>query len=436
MCPILKKLSKNLQPFREVIPLIKEILASPKGNDVRVLEHLLSYAEYQFGSQFLGISYRGREGGEHISNWEVDIGILYNIKNRIVDVFYADVSLSSVIRNNKVFPHVEKMISLLSPWYVHLESDSSNENNCLNISQKRNLLNISYFAERKMASLKMERNQFDEAEGHCQRCLVYSRRLEVEEKRKTTLIYEALRKYVILRSQEGNYSGAVELAEEAYNLVVEAYDPVHHQVQEAANLLIDCLLKNRNFYDAERYAEVTYGNLKDLKNGMDQQSEAIALGAYSFADAISRKGGDLVKAERLAREALSIRSRLYSSDSYQLAPSCTLLAQILQKQDKLGAETKELLERALAINIRHQGPDGCNTAVVNILLGLFHRRHAKVNTEVALQKLFLRQAKAHFEEAVRIQTKIYSPTHPHVEQAVSLLKDLIDMNEFLQPNRR
>jgi uncharacterized protein YyaL (SSP411 family) len=165
-----------------------------------------------------------------------------------------------------------------------------------------------------MARLSIKRNQFDVAEGHCQRCLVYSRRFEVEDKKKTTLIFEALHGYILLRSRQGNNSGAVEFAEEAYNLVVEAYDPVHPQVQEAASLLIDSLLRVRNFYDAERYADVTYGNLKDHKNGMDQESEAVARGAHSFADAICRKGGDLMKAERLAREALSIRSRLYSSD--------------------------------------------------------------------------------------------------------------------------
>jgi tetratricopeptide (TPR) repeat protein len=433
MCPILKKLSKNLQPFREVTSVIKEILASPKGNDVRVLLHLLSYAEYQFGNQVLGIGYREREDGERISDWEVNIKILCNINSRIVEFFNADVSLSNISRHNKVFPSVEKTISLLSPWYIYLESDSSDENNCLSIDQKTHLLDISYFAERRMASLTMERNQFDVAEGHCQRSLVFSRRFEVEGKRKTTLIFQALRRYAFLRSRQGNDSGAVEIAEEAYNLVVEAYDCVHPQVQEAANLLIETLIKVRNFYDAERYAEATYGNLKDHKNGMDQESEAIARGAHSFADAICRKGGDLMKAERLAREALSIISRLYSSDDSRLAICCSLLAKILMDQEKLGDERKELFERALAINIRHKGPDGANTAGANINLGIFHRQLADVHTKVALQKPFLLQSKVYFEEAARIQTKIFSPTHPNAHVAVFALEDLIGDYKCLWP---
>jgi hypothetical protein len=240
----------------------------------------------------------------------------------------------------------------------------------------------------------------------------------------------------MLRSRQGHNSSAVEFAEEAYNLVVEAYDPVHVQVQEAANLLIDSLIKNRNYYDAERYAEVTYGNLKDHKNGMDQESEDVAQGAHSFANAIYRKGGDLIKAERLAREALSTRSRLYSSDDSQLASSCSLLARILMNQEKLGDETKELFERSLAINIRHQGPDGVNTAVNNMNLGYFNRKLAGLHQEVTLRNPFLLQAKAYYEEAIRIRTKTFSPTHPIAQDAVSALEDLIDNYKCLRPKRQ
>jgi hypothetical protein len=38
---------------------------------------------------------------------------------------------------------------------------------------------------------------------------------------------EALSNYVDLRQYQGDYAGAVSFAEEAYNLVVDIYDPVH-----------------------------------------------------------------------------------------------------------------------------------------------------------------------------------------------------------------
>jgi hypothetical protein len=54
MCPILKKLSNKKQPFEEVVGIITEIQASNKGNDLRLINHLQSYAEYQFGKEVQG----------------------------------------------------------------------------------------------------------------------------------------------------------------------------------------------------------------------------------------------------------------------------------------------------------------------------------------------------------------------------------------------
>jgi flagellar hook assembly protein FlgD len=130
------------------------------------------------------------------------------------------------------------------------------------------------------------------------------------------------------------------IAEEAYNLVVEAYDPVPPQVQEAAGVLIHILIEKGDLFDAERYAQVTYGNLRDKKNGIDQESEEVATGAYNLADAIYRLNGDLIKAEEVARESLRIRSLIYDIKDPSVGSSCILLASILETQGKLGDETR------------------------------------------------------------------------------------------------
>jgi hypothetical protein len=72
----LKKLPNKLQSYNEAARVIKETLASNKGNDIRVLEHLPSYADNQFGQQVEGKDYRERTDGQHIANWDVDINIL------------------------------------------------------------------------------------------------------------------------------------------------------------------------------------------------------------------------------------------------------------------------------------------------------------------------------------------------------------------------
>jgi hypothetical protein len=65
MCPILKRLSNTLQPYDEVVQVIQ---ASKEGNNVRTLEHLLSYADLQFGKPISGKDYRERTDGQRITN--------------------------------------------------------------------------------------------------------------------------------------------------------------------------------------------------------------------------------------------------------------------------------------------------------------------------------------------------------------------------------
>jgi hypothetical protein len=61
MCKILKKLSLQLQSYHEIIKVIKEIqkeLSTKENEETRVLGHLISYVEYQFGDRIPGEAYR------------------------------------------------------------------------------------------------------------------------------------------------------------------------------------------------------------------------------------------------------------------------------------------------------------------------------------------------------------------------------------------
>jgi hypothetical protein len=170
----LKKLPNKLQSYDEAVQTIDGILASNKGNDVRVLEHLLSYADYQFGQHVAGGEYRERSDGQCIANWEVDINILLNISTRIIDIHVTNLSLSNIIRDNKVYPYLEKSLHILSPWMVNIDSNATNQSNSLSFERTNYLLEKSSTIERDLTSVATDRNQFDVAEGHCRRCLAYS----------------------------------------------------------------------------------------------------------------------------------------------------------------------------------------------------------------------------------------------------------------------
>jgi tetratricopeptide (TPR) repeat protein len=422
----LKKLPNKLQSYNEAVQTIDEILASSKGSNVRVLEHLLSYADYQFGQHVAGSKYRERSDGQRIDNWNVDIIILLKISTRMIKIYVTDPSLSTMIRDNKTYPYLERSLHILSPWMVTIDSDATNQSNGLSFEETNYLLEKSCNTELNLAVVAMNRNQFDVAEGHCHRCLAHSRRLGIEGEDKTTSIFEALYTYVGLRNNQGDFSGAVSFAEEAYNICVDAYDPVHPQVQEAAGYLINSLIKQGDLFNAERFAEQTYANLRDVKNGMDQEGEEVAMGAYNLADVILRQDdGDLIKGEKLARESLRIRTRLYGSNHRRIGTSCLLLGRILMNQVKYGDETKELLKRSLAINVVNEGLDGTNTAAGNISIGQFYYKLAMIQSIMSIKRTQLLLAKSYVEEAIRIETKTHNLTHPNRVGAESLLFNIL-----------
>jgi hypothetical protein len=286
MCPILKKLTNKLQPYHEVARLIDEISESKEGNDCRVLEYLLSFAEHQFGKGVPEKHYRERGDGERIINWEVDIEILHRVIQTLSNYYSKDYSLSTIVQVDMIFPYLERSLSLLNPWVINLDSDASKGINSLNEDQIIVLVEQLFYMEQNMVVLAIIRRQFDLAEGHCQRCLAYSRRYGLEEEDKITMIFQALKLCCSLQDHQRNYSGALPFVEECYNLVVEAYDPAHPQVQEAAGVLINILISKGNLFDAERYAQVTYGNLRDKKNGIDQESKVLVEGAFNLANVI------------------------------------------------------------------------------------------------------------------------------------------------------
>lgn len=176
ICPILKKLKYELRPYLEVYLLIEEILGSKKGNDCRVLEHLLSFADDQFGEAVIGKNYRERGDGERFSNWNLDVYILNQIITRLATSYDQDNSLSPYIQVNMLFPHLERSLRLLNPY-----SDGNNGTDRLDVDQINALLQGLCLTEQSVAAHSINRRQFDAAEGHCERCLAYSRRYGLED---------------------------------------------------------------------------------------------------------------------------------------------------------------------------------------------------------------------------------------------------------------
>jgi hypothetical protein len=428
ICKTSKKLSNRLQPYQEVVRVIEEIREErPKKIqlDIRVLKYLISYAEHQFGNRVTGRAYRERKNGEHIDNWNVEIEIVIPIYGDLVDVYRRDESLSMIDSYNFQFPYYEKMLDLLRPWSSKLDSNQISQIDNLDKYQTNSLLDLLSQTERNIGITLRKRNEFELSESYCQQALSHARLYEGTEEKKTNILCSVLRALYDLRGIQSNFIDALPFAEEAYDLVAIAYNPVHPKVQEAAGMLIECLMHKGDLYNAGRFAEATLDSLKDPANGLDQESEAVAKGYYNLATVINAQKGDLVKAEMLARESLHIRTSIYGKDHIKVGVSCDLLGCILMSQDNLGDETMELLERSLAIFTKNYGPDGTNTAVSNANLGVFYNQLADTQQTDERKIVYLNLSNSRLKEAVRIYTKIFGPNNPQSIKASSALSVII-----------
>jgi tetratricopeptide (TPR) repeat protein len=343
--------------------------ASKNSKNLRVFKHLLSYAAFQFGDRVIGKSYRGRENGDRIDNWNVEIDMLCHIHRDIHDIYATDKSLNKVVLSNLIIPTMEKVLELLLPWCAMLKSDDSNRVDSLNIHQVNEILELMSTTDRTMGDIYARKNAFNRAESHCKRALALARRYKGE--KKTDILSKAFMTYCTLRRLQDDYTNAVKFAEEACNVVAMAYNPVHPEVQTAAGNLIECLIHKGDFEKAEIYSQVVLDSLIDPANKVKQDSEEVACGYYNLAKVMTRLGEDLDKAETLAREAYRIRLQLYGDNHQILGYSISQLATVLTSQGDFGEETQKLHERFLANSILNQGVDGVNTGAAYFNLGSF-----------------------------------------------------------------
>jgi hypothetical protein len=245
ICPILKDLSTEQLPFHEAYQKVSEILSSTNGMNKRILNHLLSFSERQFREEQLSVVYRERGDKERI-NWLVDFNILHNINQRLFSLNHGhNHTTSTTILYDSLFPYLERSVSLLTPWLIHFDSDAGSRSDSFNeipidgmyikhfytyrqkdtytyihiyiyayaidiyvykyyhevlLSSQHLILYIGLLeeligTEQRMACMTIDRMQFDAAEGHCQRCLTYTRRIRVEGEEKITSIFTSLSQY-------------------------------------------------------------------------------------------------------------------------------------------------------------------------------------------------------------------------------------------------
>lgn len=265
ICQILKKLSLQHEPYPIVIELINDTKIDnyflKNELKIRVLEHLISYTEHQFGDRVPGREYRERGNGiqiDYISNYEVEIDYLADFYNSLTDLYQINGS-SAMVCDELSFISLEKMFDLLRPWspYLNLNSIAA-QTHLIGKDQINRLIELSSKTEREMARVYTNRNLFQQADSHCCRAISLARFYKGDEKTKADLLYESLACSYENLCPQGKFTDGLIFLEEGYNCISMSYEPTHFKVQKAANALIGCLIQKGDLYDAGYFLWLIY----------------------------------------------------------------------------------------------------------------------------------------------------------------------------------
>lgn len=130
-----------------------------------------------------------------------------------------------------ILPLYEKGLELLAPSSV--DSDDAICIERLNKDQTNYILHTSSVIKGKIAFLFIRMNEFNLAESYYHEAFFYARRYDGEKEDKATLLCNIFTAYSNLRKKQFYFVDAATFAENAYNYVAIAYNPVFPKVQGA-----------------------------------------------------------------------------------------------------------------------------------------------------------------------------------------------------------
>ena len=265
-------------------------------------------------------------------------------------------------------------------------------------------------------------------------------------KRPLEAISQALAlKSTALRQVDRN-AESLQCSKDMYNLWALARGPAHPQTIEAAFYLINALLQNHEYEDAEFYARTLWeiihtNNHRDNDIPGNKREEYVAMAAQLLAQGIWQlaKSGGIPPEEKQkageeaiarARQALEMYIQLYGAENEGVAAVTAVLANVLDHfSDNVDDEVFSLYQQAIAIHTRVNGCLTANVAGYEYNLGAAYHRRAVSGVEDGLEQYvgYLKLALPHFRESARINT-----THNHVDASRDALRIVVEIEERLR----
>jgi tetratricopeptide (TPR) repeat protein len=437
MCASMKNNDKFL-PFTEVALIITKIkrqaeLKEGTESEIRLLKYCILFAKYQYGSPVVGKSYRERDNGSQISNWNVELGTLLHlylklgtIHRQMNDIMDDYISTKNALET--AIPYFRNALKLLEPWKAQIDVDETIRINDLNEDDIGHIYYQLSNVELNLSTLYISLEEYDKADDYCNLAISHARLVIIEDWRIESIYNALFAKGDSLYSQS-RFIEAKAVCEEVYNFMVDIYYTDHPLVLHAANLMIRTITEIGEHKDSERYARISY---ECLTRPIDNESEVIADAAQTLAQVIhtlicSGEDGDIVEAEMLARKSLRIKEGIHGVNHSLTCTVKITLSNILQRKTGGNEERKSLLEQTLASFVKSEGDDGEFVARVNSGLACLHCDIADDLLPGNTRNGQLHIAVAYTKEAIRISSVRCGASHPKTVDYESKLIDIVEL---------
>ena len=243
------------------------------------MEALLSFLEHQCGAKVPGKPYRmsdrSRDNDHALLNLRISLGDL----------------CCGIQDYEKALAHALEAHEML-----------------LTKTNKLDDIEIKYLhaTEMLLADAYLMTGNFPKAQYYTEKKLALARRCCCENH--TNHLYHILNNLSGIMGKQRLYDEALVLAREAYELVSGAYGPEHPDVQDAANGLIEYLMKSGDFAQTEDFARMNY---ETLMSGANTETVVCALAMKQLANLWTRKPIDLNEDPEVGEEAAHLANKAF-----------------------------------------------------------------------------------------------------------------------------
>ena len=351
-----------------------------KGNFLKcgpVMEKLLVFLEFQYGTKIPGKVYRMRD------NIRMDDNCLLMLRLALGDMY------CKTQNYEKALAHALEGHGMLIARIVEYKVDEDL---------------LRYNAETLLCKIYLVTFDYPKAQRCGKLAVAIARRLSAVGQ--TTNLYDSLRLLAKIMSTKAVCKESLILSEEAYVVASGVHGPEHPDVQDAAAELIDYLMESGDFSLADDFARINY---ETLMSGSDPESYTSAKSMQQLARIWTEKPSDPTddpevgeEAERLIDRAIDIIRRTNPPDTPYLTAFLDTEMDVSAKKRNVPKCTRQDHETFVKDKIREFGVFNSVTFGALASLAGFYLRiapsHGRPEFEIATMLFYWIQLIANFED--------------------------------------